>query len=58
MSFIFDRNQETLYFARFSSTTRCIGVFVFQYSSFLFFGSVFAKVSQIPCLSWFLKVQF
>ena len=53
MSFIFGRNQETLYFARFSSTTRCVGVFVFQCSSFLFFGSVFTKVSQIPCLSCF-----
>ena len=46
--------RKTLYFARFSSTTRCVGVFVFQCSSILFFGIVFAKVSQIPCFRVFL----
>ena len=47
-------STKTLCFARFSSTTRRFGVFVFQCFSFLFFGSVFAKVSQIPCFSCFL----
>ena len=46
--------RKTLYLARFSSTIRCVGVFVFQCSSFLFFGSVFAKVSQIPCFACFV----
>ena len=35
--------RKTLYLARFSSTIRCVGVFVFQCSSFLFFGSVFCE---------------
>ena len=47
-------SPKTLRFARFSSTTRRFGGFVFQCFLFLFFGSIFAKVSQIPCFSCFL----
>ena len=35
-----------------------VSVFSFCNSSFLFFGSVLAKVSQIPCFSCFFKFNF
>ena len=47
-------STKALCFARFSPTTRRFGVFVFQCFLLLFFGSVFAKVSQIPCFSCFV----
>ena len=46
---LFLRNQENLVFCElFVNNTMC-RCFRFPCSSFLFFGSIFAKVSQIPC---------